>query len=173
MGESVAETKDPAAEKKPEAAAAPAAAAAAPAAAAATADSKPAAAAATGSAAAGDANGAVPPTSVASSGAAGVTAAGSVAIPKPKLTSEQVEGVEFCRGYLKEIAKAKEADKATLVHAMKIRTTLGMLRHLLWRSVACPHLHVSAGGASRRCLPALREACGRCPLLRFIITKRS
>ena len=44
---------------------------------------------------------------------------------KPKITSEEIQKVEFCRRYLTEIAKEKSASKGTLVHALKINTTLG------------------------------------------------
>ena len=44
---------------------------------------------------------------------------------RPKMTSEEIEKVDFCRRYLAEIAKEKIKAKGTLVHALKIKTTLG------------------------------------------------
>lgn len=59
----------------------------------------------------------------------------------PKLTSELVDATAWCRKYLLEIGKDKAAQKATLVHALRIKTTLGAPCCLLSR---LPVLHSAA-----------------------------
>jgi hypothetical protein len=56
----------------------------------------------------------------------------AAAAAKPKLTSEEIEKVEFCRRYLTEVNNDRAASKETIVHALKIKTTLGeQRRHAL------------------------------------------